>query len=47
MNEKIPTYTYKTQNIILKIYLINFPIYICHQIPGACKIKQILTKCEA
>ena len=47
MNEKLPTYTYKTQNIILKIYLINFPIYICHQIPGECKIKQILTKCEA
>ena len=23
----------KTQNIILKMYVINFPIYKCHQIP--------------
>ena len=32
-NELRNTYMTETQNVILKIYAINFPIYTCHQIP--------------
>ena len=28
----------ETQSIILKIYIINFPIYMCHQIPDEFKV---------
>ena len=34
MNDEINTYMIKTQNIILKIYAINFLIYKCHKIPA-------------
>ena len=35
----------ETQSIILKIYVTNFPIHICHQIPDEFKVqKQLLKK---
>ena len=30
----------ETQSIILKIYVINFPIYICRQIPDEVKVQK-------
>ena len=30
----------ETKSIILKIYVINFPIYICHQIPDELKVQK-------
>ena len=33
-------YIIETQSIILKMYVINFSIYICHQIPDKFKVQK-------
>ena len=30
----------ETQSVILKIYVIDFPIYLCHQIPAEFKVQK-------
>ena len=40
--KKMKKCTIETQSIILEIYVINFPIHMCHQIPDEFKVQKQL-----